>query len=513
MPTNDIIIDLCIKGVATTAQTTVSGTVTYAQAINVLPATLNATYSAPGNFGQTKNVFTQVVSAAPGTYFTSTPVIAITSGNMADYSVAYSHVTNAQNQIINTTIEVFYTFGSASVAGDSWEIAAVAFAPSLKINSYSFDSSTIVPQAGDSRLYTVLGDVGAVYTLTSNKPIFSGNTTYNGTIQSTGSDVVTVTFPAVTSNEVYSITIDGIFSGSFSQQTTVSLNQYISISVTYNTFTGRSISVSPANYISTGLSKQPGTPLSLSFNITNNTGNTLIALSPITDAYIINLPEYPITFDGGGSSDVQKVTDVTGITAGMSFYDTNLPDGITVLTVDTVSKEITFSDTITVLNNSTATLSLANNNQVFLTSIDMENDPNDPNNWTLTSEVYTQAYGWDNVTFTFDLDAILVVPDPSPSVTTQPGTVGADPITGDPVLIAGGTNINANGGTIQTKGIQAKDTTAGTEYQFYNCNCSRDTSDFTAEFPLISGHSYEYNAYVSNIGSAGVGATLTYTHP
>lgn len=512
MPNYDIIIDLCIKGVATTAQTTVSGTVTYAQAINVLPATLNATYSAPGNFGQTKNVFTQVVSSDPGTYFTTTPVIAITNGNMADYSVSYTHATNAQNQIISTTIEVFYTFGNTSIAGDSWEIAAVAFAPSLKINSYSFDSSTL-PQAGDTRAYTVSGDIGAEYTLTSNKPIFSGNTIYNGTIQSTGSDIVMATFPAVTNNEVYSITIDGIFSGSFSQQTTVSLNQYISISVTYNTFTARSISVSPANYISTGLSKQPGTPLSLSFNITNNTGNTLIALSPITDAYIINLPEYPITFDGGGSSDVQKVTDVTGITAGMSFYDTNLPDGVTVLTVDAVSKEITFSDTITVVNNSTATLSLANNNQVFLTNVDMENDPGDPNNWTLTSEVYTQAYGWDDVTFTFDLDAILVVPDPSPSVTTQPGTVGADPITGSPVLIAGGTNINANGGTIQVKGIQAKDTTAGTEYQFYNCNCSRDASDFTAEFPLLSGHSYEYNAYVSNIGSVGVGATLTYTHP
>lgn len=512
MPNHDIIIDLCIKGLATTADTTVSGTVTYAQAINVLPSTLNATYSAPGNFGQTKNVFTQVVSAAPGTYFVTTPVIAITSGNMSDYSVSYLNSTNSQGQIISTTIEVFYTFGNASVTGDSWEIAAVAFAPSLKIYSYSFDSSTL-PQAGTTRGYTVSGDVGAEYTLTSNKPIFSGNTTYNGTIQSTGSDIVTATFPAVTANEVYSITINGIFSGSFNQQTTVSLNQYISISVTYNTFTARSISVSPANYISTGLSKQPGTPISLSFNITNNTGNTLIALSPITDAYIINLPEYPITFDGGGSSDVQKVTDVTNITAGMSFYDTNLPDGITVLTVDAVSKEITFSDTITVLNNSTATLSLANNNQVFPTNIDMENDPGDPNNWTLTSEVYTQAYGWNDVTFTFDLDAILVVPDPPPSVTTQPGTVGADPITGSPVLIAGGTNINANGGTIQVKGIQAKDTTAGTEYQFYNCNCSRDTSDFTAEFPLLSGHSYEYNAYVSNIGSAGVGATLTYTHP
>jgi hypothetical protein len=512
MPTNDIIIDLCIKGLATTADTTVSGTVTYAQAINVTPSTLNATYSAPGNFGQTKNVFTQVVSAAPGTYFVSTPVIAITSGNMADYSVSYSHVTNAQNQIISTTIEVFYTFGSASVTGDSWEIAAVAFAPSLKIDSYSFNSS-VLPQAGDLRTYTVNGDPGASYVLTSDQNIFSGTNTYNGLLDSTGSESVDITFPAVTENETYSITIDGIFSGSFSQQVTVSLDQYISISVTYNTFTARSISVSPGNFTSTGLSKQPGTLLSLSFNITNNTGNTLIALSPITDAYIINLPEYPITFDGGGSSDVQKVTDVTGITAGMSFYDTNLPDGVTVLTVDAVSKEITFSDTITVLNNSTETLSLANNNQVFLTNVDMENDPADPNNWTLTSEVYTQAYGWDDVTFTFDLDAILVVPDPPPSVTTQPGTVGADPITGSPVLIAGGTNINANGGTIQVKGIQAKDTTAGTEYQFYNCNCSRDTSDFTAEFPLLSGHSYEYNAYVSNIGSVGVGATLTYTHP
>jgi len=514
MPAYDIIIDLCIKGIATTAETTVSGTVTYAQAVNVLPTTLNASYSSPGDFGQTKNVFTQVISAEPGTYFVNTPVIAITSGNMADYSVSYSHSTNAQNQVISTTIEVFYTFGNASIAGDSWEIAAVAFAPTLKIDSYSFDSSTL-PQAGASRAYTVSGDVGANYTLTSNKPIFSGSNTYNGTIQLTGSDIATATFPAVTSNEAYSITIDGAFYGGFNQQVTVNLNQYISINVTYNTFTARSISVSPANYISTGLSKQPGAPLSLSFNITNNTGNTLVALSPINDAYIINLPEYPITFDGGGSSDVQKVTDVTNITAGMSFYDTNLPDGITVLSVNTASKEITFSDTITVLNNSTATLSLANNNQVFLTNIDMENDPGDPNNWTLTSEVYTQAYGWDDVTFSFDLDTILVVPDPPGSVTTQPGTVGADPITGSPVLIAGGTNINANGGTIQRKGIQVLDlTTPNANAQFYNCNCGGGTANYTAEFPLVSGITYEYKAVVYSIGgSYGEGATLTYTHP
>ena len=76
---------------------------------------------------------------------------------MADYSVSYTHATNASNQIINTTIEIFYTFGNSSVSGDSWEIAAAAFAPSLKVDSYSIDSS-VIPESGDSRTYTVAGD-------------------------------------------------------------------------------------------------------------------------------------------------------------------------------------------------------------------------------------------------------------------------------------------------------------------------------------------------------------------
>ena len=513
MPSNDIIIDLCIRGIATIADTSVSGTVTYAQAVNVLPATLFATYSAPGSTGQPQNVFTQVVSAVPGTYFVNTPTIAITNGNMADYSVSYSHVTNSSNQIISTTIEIFYTFGNSSVSGDSWEIAAAAFAPSLKVDSYSIDSS-VIPESGDSRTYTVAGDAGAVYTLTSNKPIFSGSTTYNGIIPSTGSEAVTATFPAATSNEVYSITIAGIFSGSFNQPVTISLNQYVTITINYNTFTTRSIAVTPPSYSSSGLSGQVGTPVSISFDIVNNTGTSVVGISPINDINVLNLPEYPITFDGGGTSNVQKVTDVTNIVAGMSFYDSPLPDGITVQSVNAGTKEITFSDTITVVNNSTVALSLANNNKIFLLNNNIENDPVGSNNWTLTSEAYIQSFGWDDVTFSFDLDSILIVPDPPGSVSTVTGIPSTDPVLGD-VLTAGGNNISDNGGTIERKGIQVLDiTTPLAQAQFYDCNCGGGTADYTSVFPVVSGITYEYKAVVySGGGSYGEGATLTYTHP
>ena len=103
----------------------------------------------------------------------------------------------------------------------------------------------------------------------------------------------------------------------------------------------------------------------------------------------------------------------------------------------------------------------------------------------------------------------MVVPDPPGSVTTVPGTVANN------VLTSGGTNINANGGTIERKGIQVLDlTTPGANAQFYNCNCGGGTADYTAEFPLVSGITYEYKAVVYSIGgSYGEGATLTYTHP
>ncbi len=509
MPSHDIIIDLCIKGIATTAETTISGIVTYAQAINVSPATLNASYSSPGDFGQTKNVFTQVITAEPGTYFVSTPVIAITSGNMADYSVSYSNSTNPQGQIISTTIELFYTFGNASISGDSWEIAAAAFAPTLKINDY-VTLTNLLPEAGATRTYTVIGDEGAEYTLTSNEPIFdAGNTVsvYNGVIPSGGQEIVTLYYPSVLQNTVYSITIAGNFSGGFSKPTTVQVPQYINVTISYNA-AGADVTVTPsAGYSEAGLSKSGNVFTNLSFLLSSNLGFTL---NSVSSKHILNLitnwsETTNIVFDGGGTSNVQKVVDISSVVPGMGFYESNFADGITVQSIDVLAKEITFSESITTTNNSNANLSFANDNRVVFTSIETTQETN--GDLTLDAIAYIQYFGWADVTFTFDLDNILVIPDPTGSVTTTTAVINGD------VATSGGESLNANGGTIEEKFLVVYDATDDTTIQI-DCECGGGTANYSINFDLISGHQYEYYAIIqSGGGTFASGAALTYTHP
>jgi len=509
MPNHDIIIDLCIKGLATNAETTVAGTVTYAQAINVLPATLNASYTATGTFGQTKNVFTQVITAEPGTYFVNTPVIAITNGNMADYSISYSNSTNAQGQIISTTIEVFYTFGNTSVSGDSWEIAAAAFAPTLKINDY-VTLTNLLPAVGATRTYTVIGDVGAEYTLTSNEPIFdAGNTVsiYNGVIPSGGQEIVTLYYPSVLENTVYSITIAGNFSGSFSKPLTAQIPQYIDITIEYAA-AGADVTVTPSSgYSETGLSKSGGVTTNLSFLISSDLGLTL---SSVSDTQILNLitnwsEVTNIVFDGGGTGNVQKVVDISSVVPGMSFYESNFPDNITVQSIDILAKEITFSESITTINNSNANLSFANDNRVVFTNIETTQETN--GDLTLDAIAYIQYFGWNDVTFTFDLDDILVIPDPAGSVTTTTAVINGN------VATSGGESLNANGGTIEEKFLVVYDVTDNTTIQI-DCECGGGTANYSINFDLISGHQYEYYAIIqSGGGTFATGAALTYTHP
>jgi hypothetical protein len=509
MPNSDIIIDLCIKGIATNADTTVAGNVTYAQAINVLPATLNASYTANGAFGQTKNVFTQVITAEPGTYFVSTPVIAITSGNMADYSVSYSNSTNAQGQIISTTIELFYTFGNTSISGDSWEIAAAAFAPTLKINDY-VTLTNLLPEAGATRTYTVIGDEGAEYTLTSNEPIFdAGNTVsvYNGVIPSGGQEIVTLYYPSILENTVYSITIAGNFSGSFSKPTTVQVPQYINVTISYNA-TGADVTVTPSSgYSETGLSKSGNVSTNLSFLISSNLGLTL---NSVSSNQILNLitnwsETTNIVFDGGGASNVQRVVDISSVVPGMSFYESNFADGITVQSIDVLTKEITFSESITTTNNSNANLSFANDNRVVFTNISTTQETN--GDLTLDAIAYIQYFGWADATFTFDLDNILVIPDPVGSVTTTTAVINGD------VATSGGESLNANGGTIEEKFLVVYDVTDDTTIQI-DCECGGGTANYSINFDLTSGHQYEYYAIIqSGGGTFATGTALTYTHP
>jgi len=176
-----------------------------------------------------------------------------------------------------------------------------------------------------------------------------------------------------------------------------------------------------------------------------------------------------------------------------------------VQSIDILTKEITFSESISTTNNSNANLSFANDNRVVFTGISTTQETN--GDLTLNATAYIQYFGWDDVTFTFDLDNILVIPDPVGSVTTTTAVINGD------VATSGGENLNANGGVIEEKFLIVYDATDDTTIQI-DCECGGGTADYSINFDLISGHQYEYYAIIqSRGGTFATGASKTYTHP
>ena len=214
MPSNDIEFPLCFQGYAALANFIIQGSVS----INTLEATplpQFVTYSNTGGLNETEVVFTETITANANYYFFTEPVMGVTTGNAANYAITNSKVYNIAGQLTSITFNVSYTYPNADVSGDLLQINATAIpiiVATEYVNAYSIDQSTI-PANGDTRVLSLIGDPGSVFTVILNE-IGTGNATTlanNVTMPATGTySIPGITFPATTSNaDPYTIVISG----------------------------------------------------------------------------------------------------------------------------------------------------------------------------------------------------------------------------------------------------------------------------------------------------------------
>ena len=237
MPSADVLISLCATGFAEPTAITVSGTIKDCGTSNISlpkPGDLPATYSGSGNWDSTQTVFTQSVLPSTGYYFQTEPILALSIGNSNNYTITNVKTYDADNQLIQIVFSVVYKFPANNVTGDEFCLTAAAVPihnPSVLITAYKFNT-TPISSGSVTRSFTIYGIEGANWALTAN--YVPGNINIvntSGTIDSTGSSVVNVIFPASTVNRTYTFTLTGnlapTFNTSNGQSSTPIVYQYV----------------------------------------------------------------------------------------------------------------------------------------------------------------------------------------------------------------------------------------------------------------------------------------------
>ena len=109
MPANDVLIDICAAGYAEQTPVTLAGTIKACGTSNISfpkPNQLPSNYSGSGEFNTTATVLTQSVIASTGYYFAVEPILALSIGNINNYTITNSKTYNSDNQLISIVFTV-----------------------------------------------------------------------------------------------------------------------------------------------------------------------------------------------------------------------------------------------------------------------------------------------------------------------------------------------------------------------------------------------------------------------
>jgi len=172
MPAANLNLGLCIIGDAVLDGVTVAGTLTSAVDVSVTtttPSETDTAYSASGAEGGTSSVlFTRTYSAPSGFYWSATPSLQLTTGNLGQYNITQTPTYTAANELIAITYSVTYIFTSGNVSGDKFDInvpkVAQILTPASGVTSFT-GPTTGVQASGTNYIMTVQGAVGATYSI------------------------------------------------------------------------------------------------------------------------------------------------------------------------------------------------------------------------------------------------------------------------------------------------------------------------------------------------------------
>jgi hypothetical protein len=220
MPSADTTLTIDIDGAADLIQYSLSGQLSSEVSNTTQSAETNVAYSAANTAGQTSQVFQRTFEASANHYFEVEPYFVLTSDNPSRYSIT-NDKTYTDGRLTEIEFTVDYTFGSENETGDTIVFTAEAeefFTEVVEITAYSILDS-ILPNTGETRTINILGTNTAQTKLSISNTAgdtydFSSDTFTSGTtyleiaMSSTGVHSENITFPAVSSADTYTFTLD-----------------------------------------------------------------------------------------------------------------------------------------------------------------------------------------------------------------------------------------------------------------------------------------------------------------
>lgn len=308
----------------------------------VTPVTSSGnTYSGSGSSGEVVSLFTQTFTCASGKFFTTPPSVVITTGNASDYNIhptnGYTGV-NGQTYHTSITYTVSYTMPSFSVSGDNidFSIPAAETIPVQldEIVSYSI-STTPIAVYGEGRVFRVHGTVGATFScVITNEDTYyynfttdlfqSGTSNSSQTIGPDGFAIILITFPAVTDDDTYTITLAATGSSSLNLTQThpIVIQQLSQKTISWSTATasGRSYTALPTFSLSNPVGEIISSReyQSVSLTITDDVGFKLLRAPLVPDTGLFTNTNIGDNFTTNSDVVVDKITTVPAYSYGMS---------------------------------------------------------------------------------------------------------------------------------------------------------------------------------------------------
>jgi hypothetical protein len=222
MPPINVFISLCIKGSAVERQICVAGVVSQCDVSNnklPLAGDPDVPYVACGSIGSTSTVVASYQVIAESTYYYPTaPTLAVVIGDPNNYTITDVKSYDAAGNIIAVVFTVTYTFPLNDVIGDKICLTAnavVIYNPPVKITSYSFTTGSTISSGGQTTNFIVNGIEGANWVFNMISSGLFAPVNVSGTIDATGTHSFPVTFPAVTIDTTYTVTLTGDLASTF----------------------------------------------------------------------------------------------------------------------------------------------------------------------------------------------------------------------------------------------------------------------------------------------------------
>ena len=448
MPANDIEFPLCFQGYAELANFIIQGSVDISTT-NATPLPQLVPYSNSGPYNTAEVVYTQTILADSGYYFFVEPTASLSVGNSNAYNITSLKTFDGPNgELTAVTFSVEYTYPNQNVSGDLIRIIADAIqiiniVP--LVSGFTFDgifgfSQPTVAAAGDNQTLVLIGDPGAVFSVSFFEDAGSGTETVyatNVTMPASGSYTIpNVIFPSFSAGTPpYQVQISGDINPSITNvgnESHIDFNQYEQLSLTVSASTSNiDLSITGSPSVTTLLPNNtyvPGTTIDFEFKVFGD--NMLLTSSPDANSFSPVIPD---------PADPDFIYSLNSITT------TLVPENLPELEHYSIAGQVLVDGT---------------------TAISKTHDLNIDNHIT-----------------TVELPTVV-----TKGVTGQTGTA-AD---------SGGESITDGGGTISSKGIQ------WSEFADFNTILGANdegtgTADFNSTMTgLTTGNTYYVRAYAQN---------------